>query len=347
MSTQPLISVVIPCYNAEQFVKQAIDSIINQTYTNLEIILIDDGSTDSTLKILNECSLNDSRISVYRNPENRKLIYTLSKGIELAAGEYIARMDADDTCTADRIQTQLNYLLDHPEVDACSTGYNVINFKGKILTTKFPKAINSATLKFISMFSTPINHGALLAKSNVMKENKYDKKYLHSEDYELFSRLLLNGYKMTNLNKSLYNYRKNLNSVSNVFEQIQIRTHIGISLRNLLQYFGEQPDEMIHKIMVHRLDFKPERVQVIEALNKLAIYKKEFLEKESCTAEERREIEDFMIEQQMDILIQSFKYSKPVDKLKLIPLLFNYRKIFYSKRGYNYLRSKIEKVEWL
>src|SRR5690554_4168647 len=116
---QPLISVIMPCYKADQFLPIALDSIINQTYTNLEILCINDGSTDKTADILEEYAKKDKRIRVVHNEANLELIVTLNKGIALAKGDYIARMDADDVSHLERIE-KLYKTLVKEDVDVVS-----------------------------------------------------------------------------------------------------------------------------------------------------------------------------------------------------------------------------------
>jgi Glycosyltransferases involved in cell wall biogenesis len=338
-----LVSVVIPCYNAEKFIRPAIDSIINQTYRNLEILLIDDGSTDSTPEILNHYARADARVKVIRNSENRKLIYTLNRGVAQATGYYLARMDADDISDLTRIEKQVNFMTQHPELDGCSTGYLKINVNGKELTFSNPKALNNTALKFISFFSTPLSHAALLAKTQVMKENPYDPEFIHSEDYELFSRMIFKGYRFANINEHLASFRENPASVSYKFENIQIETHTKISRRNILQYFGELPDFFVHKVLIYRIAFRPSINQVNRALDLLNRYKEIFFERENCTPEERDEIEHFLIEHRMDMLIQSFKASGIAGKFRLFPLLYRHRHLLYSDKGKSYFSSKLKR----
>ena len=112
MNQEKLVSVVIPCYNCEKFVKDAIYSICNQTYKNLEILIADDCSTDSTYTILENIAKKDTRIKLYHNTENMKIVKTLNFLIENASGDYIARMDADDISAPERIKEQVDFLAE-------------------------------------------------------------------------------------------------------------------------------------------------------------------------------------------------------------------------------------------
>ena len=107
---KPLVSVIIPCYNAEKYVEEAIRSIMTQTYSNLEIIVTDDCSSDNTLMILETLAAEDSRIKVIKNEKNLKIVKSLNNMIEVAQGKYIARMDADDISLPERIEKQVSFL---------------------------------------------------------------------------------------------------------------------------------------------------------------------------------------------------------------------------------------------
>jgi glycosyltransferase involved in cell wall biosynthesis len=340
---QPLVSVVMPCYNAVPFLRQAIESVLNQTYRHMEIILIDDGSTDATPDIIYHYARDDSRIRFFSNEVNRRLIYTLNRGVSIATGEFIMRADADDICDANRLEQQLNFMFRYPETDVCSAGCRYIDINGKVIHHMMPKTTLTKALYFQSFFSTPVNHAITLAKTEVMKNNPYDPDYLHSEDFELFSRLLAKGYKLRNVPMELYSIRINPHSVSNRFEQIQNETHTHISKRNLFNYFGTNYDFFIHKVMIHRIAFHPDVNMVVSALEELDRLKQIFFQRENCNADEKAEIESFLIEQKIDILIQAFKASKLFDKLRLIPILHQLRHLFRSIKGKTYLKSKFSK----
>ena len=118
------ISVLIPCYNAEKFIQRSIDSVLSQSYSELELVIVDDGSTDSTAKIIN--SYQDSRIKIISLESNLGIVKALNIGLDACRGTYIARMDADDICLEDRLATQSYYLDNNAEVVA--VGSSVINF---------------------------------------------------------------------------------------------------------------------------------------------------------------------------------------------------------------------------
>lgn len=133
-----MISIILPAYNAERFIARAIDSIIKQTFPEWELILVDDGSTDKTVEIAK--SFKDNRIWVFMLGQNKGIVEALNYGLDLAFGEFIARHDADDTSHPYRLERQLKYLNEHPDVDIVGTAMVIEEGNGRMLSTKkYPK----------------------------------------------------------------------------------------------------------------------------------------------------------------------------------------------------------------
>jgi glycosyltransferase involved in cell wall biosynthesis len=347
MKPQPLVSVLMPCYNSADFLHEAIDSVLNQTYRNFEFIIIDDGSSDQTPAIIEHYARLDSRIRFFKNDINRKLIYSLNMGVQLAVGEYIMRMDADDISHPQRLEKQLHFMIEHPDTDICSAGYSYINLSGHEVQRSFPKTSLPKALFFQSFFSTPLTHAVILAKTGVLKNNAYDPDFIHSEDFELFSRLLAAHYRLRNLNEILYYVRINPKSVSYRFERVQTETHTRISKRNILNYFNKKFEFFLHKVIIYRIAFHPEINMVNEAIRELELLKEEFLLREQCTPEETLEIELFLIEHKIDILIQSFKASTLKNKIRMLAVIYRFRSLFMTEQGKKYIRSKFRRISSL
>lgn len=246
----PLISVIMPVYNAEKYLREAIDSILSQTYTNFELLLINDGSTDHSKEII--LSYNDKRIRYIENETNLKLIATLNKGIDLAEGEYIARMDADDISSPKRLEIQINYMLKHPNVDLCSTwGYMITeegNIMGKNKSIDEPELINCALF-----FTCPILHAAIVCKTNVLKNNKY-KVFLHAEDLEMWINLRDKHYTMVTIPKYLYSYRWYRNNVCNTNADFQLSQKKKLLKLQLESFFGREVSDS--EVNLHHLSFE-------------------------------------------------------------------------------------------
>lgn len=130
MCTNPLVSIIMGSYNAEQTINECFKSIEEQTYKNWEFIICDDCSTDNTYSILESLAEKESRIKLIRNDKNIKLAATLNRCLQIAQGKYIARMDADDKCDARRLSKQVEYLENHPDIDCVGTNRIVFDDEG-------------------------------------------------------------------------------------------------------------------------------------------------------------------------------------------------------------------------
>jgi len=184
----PLVSVLMPVYNGEAYLREAIDSIIHQTYTTFELLLINDGSTDSSEIIA--LSYSDIRIKYIKNESNIGLIKTLNKGIGLAKGKYIARMDADDISSIERLSTQVS-ILESRNIDVISSSVTKISSIGAYIGIGDCLECNNELTRFMLMFGNPINHPAVTVRTSIMHKFKYRESYdaIHVEDYDLWSRM--------------------------------------------------------------------------------------------------------------------------------------------------------------
>ncbi len=198
------ISVIMAVYNGMPFLKEAVKSILDQSYRNLEFIVVNDASTDDTLKYLN--GLKDKRIKIINNSENLGLAASLNKALAFAKGEYIARMDADDISLPNRLETQLRYLEDHPQIALCGCWAELINEKGaKIGAKRYPS--QPEKIKSTLLHYPCIIHPTFFASRKFYTELKgYDPKFDFAEDYELLMRAR-NKFKMANINKTLLKWR--------------------------------------------------------------------------------------------------------------------------------------------
>lgn len=183
----PLVTVGIPFYNSEKYLSDAIKSTLNQTYTNLEIILIDDGSTDSSLKIAQEFKKNNKRITVISDGENVGLPKRLNQLSKLAKGKYYARMDADDIMFSNRIKVQVKYLLNNPEVDLLGTGLIAIDNNNDIIGLRKGGTFSQITLK-TALKGSWTAHPSITGKAEWFKNNNYDETLRRSQDFELWIR---------------------------------------------------------------------------------------------------------------------------------------------------------------
>lgn len=204
--TSPLVSVIIPCYNAGRFVEQSVRSIMRQSYTNLEIITIDDCSTDDTLNTLEKLQKEDSRILLLKNKTNIGLVSTLNKGIKASKGKYIARMDADDIAFVERLSTQVKFLQQNANVAMCGGNYIMIDESGNAMNKlKFPSSYEN--IKAELLFYCPFCHPTVVIRRDVFAAvGLYNEGLVPAEDYELWIRIA-EKYAIENLDDFLLYYR--------------------------------------------------------------------------------------------------------------------------------------------
>lgn len=200
-----LISIIMPTYNVEKYVGQAIESILNQTYKEFELIIIDDGSTDNTFSILKNYSKKDKRIRIFKNSQNLRIVKTLNKGLKLATGNYIARMDGDDISLPTRLEIEKKYLDDNQNVDIVSSQMYGIDESGKIINKKkYPvtKKYIEKSMKFLPSLA----HIWLARKEAYIKLREY-RNIPYAEDYDLLLRGMKLGLTYVNLPDYLYEVR--------------------------------------------------------------------------------------------------------------------------------------------
>ena len=208
-SSNELVSVLLSAYNSEETLGESIDSLLNQTYKNLEILISDDGSTDSTIEICKKFQLKDERILLFSNKKNIGLTKSLNNLAQKASGSLIARHDADDISLPDRIEEQIQF-MNKKRLDAVTTRSLV-----KQNNKKRPGISFYIPDKLLINRKNPFIHGTLIIKKNVFQEiGYYDERFYFAQDYKLFYDLLNNGYKVRTLNKALYilNTENNISS---------------------------------------------------------------------------------------------------------------------------------------
>ncbi len=219
----PKVSVILPVYNGEDFLKEAIESILSQTFTDFEFIIIDDGSTDGTSAILKDYQKIDNRIIVHQY-DHRGLIQTLNEGCRLAHGDYIARMDADDISMPERLEKQVNYLEKNPDIGVLGCGVKIIDSRGKeIKIIRFPK--EHGVLKWRLCFYNALTfaHPAVIMRRTLIEEvGGYNSEAIHSEDYELW-RQLSKLTRFSNLQEVLFCLRKHESNITRVPEHIEVQ----------------------------------------------------------------------------------------------------------------------------
>lgn len=213
MTFKPPISVIMPVYNAESYLKESISSILNQTFSDFEFIIIDDGSTDNSKKIIR--SFKDKRIVLLENETNIKLVKTLNRGIEAAKGMYLARMDADDIACPERLCKQVAFLKKYPLIGLCGTWYKNIGDKKGV--TKL--AVSHEEIVFRLLVHFEMLHPSWMLRTDIIKKHNIKYEDLYGEDYDFLIRFI-NYSKIANIPEVLMMYRQFSNSMSKSNKQI-------------------------------------------------------------------------------------------------------------------------------
>ena len=217
----PLVSVIIPVFNVEDFVKDAVQSIMDQTYKNLEIIVVDDGSDDNTYKIVEELSSVDSRIKLFRNKKNQNIANTLNWALNVSSGKYIARMDGDDVSLANRIEKKVRFLQENPEYDLVGCSLRVINVGSEeigINRCYSDENLNRNALKY----ATPVSHIWVCRKKIYDRLEGY-RDMPAAEDYDFLLRMISQNMKFTNL-QNYFGYSLRIGRSRNTISRTGVRS---------------------------------------------------------------------------------------------------------------------------
>lgn len=198
----PLITVLMAVHNGEPYLRTAIDCILNQTYSNFEFIIVDDASSDNSRQQI--ASYRDSRIRLLSNPHNLRLAGSLNRGLQIARGKYIARMDADDICHPERLVKQVAFMEEHPDVGVCGTWLICFGDKNQIWDYATDPEIIFCNL----LFQNQLGHATVMMRRECILNNRlfYNPNFRESEDYELWARCS-EHFSLANLPEILYRYR--------------------------------------------------------------------------------------------------------------------------------------------
>lgn len=210
----PAISIIFPAFNSSAFIKDAIESVLHQTFMDFELIIINDGSTDNTEAIVE--SFSDNRIVYSKNETNKGLIFTLNKGIKMARGTYIARMDADDICFPDRLAIQKEWLDSHPKTAVVATLIEFIDENNNITGYwKLDKqTTTSAAIRKVMPYENCLAHPSIMARKNILEAYLYNSEQQHIEDYDLWLRLIADGHIIEKIPQVLLQYRVHSSSIT-------------------------------------------------------------------------------------------------------------------------------------
>lgn len=222
---QPLVSVIMPVYNAGRYLSEAVESVLSQTFTRFELIAIDDCSTDGSLAILKSFAKSDSRVRLLENERNLGITPTLNRGIQAAKGEYFARMDADDVSLPDRLEKQVAFLRAHPDIGLISSVAEAIDAEGNAIPEEFVLIIEPGYVKWLLHFTCPLTHPAVMGRKTLFDQaGGYDPEILYAEDYDLWQRMS-QFTKLSNLPDVLIKKRVHAQTIGVTRRETMIYSH--------------------------------------------------------------------------------------------------------------------------
>lgn len=268
MNENPTVSVLMPVYNGERYLSESIESILKQTYEDFEFIIINDGSSDRSLSIINEYSAIDPRIRVFDLTTNQGIVHCLNLGIQKSRGDLIARMDSDDISHAERLSKQISFMFSNPLVAVCGTAYQIIE-DDRIL--KPPTEFEA--IKLFSLKGSPIAHPTAILNMALLKSkglDRYDPFFFPAEDYEYWLRIS-RFFQIRNLDEVLLRIRKHDSSISSKLAQIQHETADLVRLKQWEFIIGRGISTFEFLILDNMIRANPPTEQILKSSERLLI----------------------------------------------------------------------------
>lgn len=265
----PRLSVVMSVYNAEKYLAQTIDSVLNQTFKDYEFIILDDASTDGTLQIIQDYAQKDARIKVVENKENLGITLSPNKGFGLVQGEYIARHDGDDLSVNTRLQKQVEYLDNHPDVGLVGTHNTYIDENNEFLGL-WKAALTDQEIRKAVLVGTPLCHASIMFRSKILNAVKgYRSELGYANDYDFIARIMDHG-KAANIGEGLYKVRKGIGSISDSNLSQMLNDHLLVI--ELIKKRRQGEDDAAYLKQIDRNHYEQSLIDVFH-LNKSEIRK--------------------------------------------------------------------------
>jgi glycosyltransferase involved in cell wall biosynthesis len=305
----PLVSVIMPVYNCETFVEESVQSVLKQTFQDYELLVIDDASTDSTIKIIEK--FTDRRIKLIRKQKNSGYTDSLNYGIKVAKGEYIARMDGDDISSPSRFARQITFLKNNRDIVGCGTWFKVLN-TGEIISPP----ISHEEIKIELLKQNAFGHPTVMLRKNFLIKHKlfYDRDFEPAEDYDLWTRIVSKG-KLANIPEVLLVYRVHPHQVSQYRNMMQ-KKNADLCRTRMIGYLLDRPSEeqkllikeIISKTPISSIDNLKKRFLFLNYLIKINLERGTYIKDEFAS----------FIENEKKITIRSFFIFRSNFSLKLL-----------------------------
>jgi glycosyltransferase involved in cell wall biosynthesis len=216
ISTSPKLSIVMPVYNRESYIQSAIDSILNQTFTDFEFIIINDGSQDNTVKLIE--TYDDSRIKLFHNDRNRGIVYSRNHGLQKVTGHYVGMFDSDDIALPEKFEKQVSFLDQNPEYAMVGAWVKWIDAEGKLTGKKWKLPASSPTIPAIMVFRNYFVQSTVVIRRQAIPEGGYSEGYDIAEDSKMWFDVSLK-HKVANMQEYLLHYRMHDDNISNMSDK--------------------------------------------------------------------------------------------------------------------------------
>jgi glycosyltransferase involved in cell wall biosynthesis len=230
MQNEPLISVCIPVYNREKFIKAALKSVLNQTYQNFEIIVVDDGSSDNSVTIIK--SIKDARIKLFKNAVNKGVVFTRNVGLEKASGDFIAVLDSDDSWEVNKLQKQIDFFKEKPEYGICGTWAKREYSDGSSDIWQYPTSDPEIRARLV--WGSSMIHSSIMFRKRILDVNNfyYDNTIKQAEDYDLIRQFVIYT-KAHNIEETLITYAVHENQFTSEAKEEQVAEALKVAIRYL------------------------------------------------------------------------------------------------------------------
>jgi len=262
MNKNPKITALMPVYNGEEYLREAIESILSQSFEDFEFLIINDGSTDSSVKIIK--SYSDPRIRLVSNQENVGIAGSLNKGIKFARGEYIARMDSDDISLPKRFERQAGFLDRNPNIGIAGSWMKTFGGRKRIILAH---PCNPEMVRIFFLFDSPLAHPTVMMRSEFLKKNSlwYEAEFSRVEDYRLWTRAS-KYFSISNVPNVLLLHREHEKNISKVYFDTQREQGDLVRMNMLSQNLSIRPSE--EELMLHNIIHRPPDYSMSEYLKK-------------------------------------------------------------------------------
>ena len=237
----PTVSVLMPVYNGERYLRAAVDSILGQSFADFEFVIVDDGSTDGTRDILE--GIDDPRLRVISNERNVGVTRTLNIGLEAARGRYIARLDADDVAHPQRLARQVAFLEANADVVLLGSGYDAVDESG-VVVERIRRPLSDAEFRWMALLHAPVIHPSVMFRAWLIHDLglRYDASLITGQDYDMWVRMLAQG-KAARLGERLVTWRRHVDAIGVARRRQQVATTAAIARTNVEHLLPERPGD--------------------------------------------------------------------------------------------------------